>query len=347
MKLDWTTTGLTLREPLRISRAAMSERDAVTVRLSHNGIAGYGEVVTSPRLGLTVERIGYGLAEAAAWLGESDDPASLLSRLPELRARLHAALPVACAVDGAVHDLAATTAGLALDEFLGAPHWDAVPTAYTIGLVTRDAATAAATRLTAAGFTTLKLKLGAPDPADDIARVRAVRAAAPRARLLLDPNGAWDAPTAVAMLSKLAEFDIAAVEQPTAPGRLDELAAVADAVAIPVIADEDAGTIEDLRALPDAVAGINIKLAECGGLNAALTMIDEATRTGRDIMLGCQASTSLSIAAAAHLTGFARWVDLDGHLLIADDPWQGLRGEAGVLHRPGGTGLGVRRAGED
>ncbi|MBL1079464.1 peptide epimerase [Nocardia sp. 2] len=343
MKLDWTSTRLTLQEPLRISRATLVEREAVWVRLTHAGRTGYGEVVTSPRLGLTVERIEADLTEAAHWLAGSAEPEQLRIRLPALRARLSEALPVACAVDVAVHDWLASSANLTLDEYLGAPQWDSVPTAYTIGVVEPSAAVTAATRLVAAGFTTLKLKLGTPDPVDDLARVRAVRAAAPHVRLLLDPNGAWDARTAIAVLSRLLEFEIAAVEQPTPPGRLDELAAVADSVPVPIIADEDAATVDALRRLPTSIAGINIKLAECGGLDAALAMIDWANRSQRAVMLGCQASTSLSIAAAAHLTGYARWVDLDGHLLITDDPWSGLTGSDGLLRRPPGLGLGVRR----
>src|SRR5690606_7431208 len=115
----------------------------------------------------------------------------------------------------------------------------------------------------------------------------------------------------------------------------------ATAVTVPVVADEDAASVEDLAALPAAVAGINIKLAECGGLHAAATMIGWARHAGVGVMLGCQASTSLGIAPAAHLSGTARWVDLDGHLLIADDPWLGLAGARGVLRRPAGAGIGL------
>ncbi|MEU1431700.1 enolase C-terminal domain-like protein [Nocardia sp. NPDC005746] len=346
MRLDSRVSRLRLAEPLRISRAAMSERDAVWVRLSHNGIHGSGEVVTSPRLGLDVPAIERALAVAVEWMGDDPHPGRLSKRLPELRIRLRNALPVAAAVDSAVHDWLAVAAGVPLCELLGMPAWDRVPTAYTIGIVPAPDAGRTAARLVRAGFTTIKVKLGAADPADDIARVAAIRAAAPAAALLLDPNGAWDTDTAVAVLGRLAEFGIAAVEQPVPAGAPDELALVAKSVPIPVIADEDAGTRADLDALPGGIGGINIKLAECGGLDAALSMIDWAGRRGVAVMLGCQASTSLSIAAAAHLSGAARWVDLDGHLLITGDPWQGLGGADGLLLRPAGPGLGVQPGGE-
>ncbi|WP_216907560.1 enolase C-terminal domain-like protein [Nocardia noduli] len=341
MRLDWHSIRIDLKEPLRISRATMSTRDAVWVTVSEGDIRGRGEVVTSPRLGITLETIDHALRRAAQWLAAERDPRHLRVRLPELRAELRDALPVVAAVDAAVHEFLAIRAGQPLDAYLGMPHWDSVPTAYTLGIVPVDIAARHARDLVSAGFTVLKLKLGSADPAEDTARVRAVRAAAPNARLLLDPNGAWDVETAVTVLCDLADAGISAVEQPVPAGRLDALDAVASAVPMPVIADEDAGTVEQLAALPALVAGINIKLAECGGLHAAAAMIDWARTARVDVMLGCQASTSLSIAPAAHLSGAARWVDLDGHLLIADDPWRGLSGSDGVLRRPPGLGLGI------
>ncbi|MGW2661604.1 enolase C-terminal domain-like protein [Nocardia tengchongensis] len=345
MRLEYRVSRLTLAEPLRISRAAMTERDAVWVTLSHNGIHGHGEVVTSPRLGLDVAAIERALAVAVAWIGEEAHPGRLPKRLPELRMRLRNALPVAAAVDSAVHDWIAVTAGIPLCELLGMPIWDRVPTACTIGIMPSPEASGAAARLVRAGFATIKVKLGAADPDEDIARVAAIRSAAPAAALLLDPNGAWDADTAIALLGRLAEFGIEAVEQPVPAGNPEELAAVVKSVPIPIIADEDAGARADLDALPGGIGGINIKLAECGGLDAALSMIEWARRSGVAVMLGCQASTSLSIAAAAHLSGAARWVDLDGHLLITGDPWHGLGGSDGLLLRPADPGLGVRLGG--
>ncbi len=343
MRLEWTTTRIELTEPLRISRATMAERDAVCVTLSHDGVSGRGEVVTSPRLGITGATIGRALAGTAEWVARASDPDALRAALPVLRRRLADALPVAAAVDIAVHDHLAIRDGQPLCSYLGMPPWDSVPTAYTLGIGPPLATARSAARLITAGFSVLKLKLGERDPAADIARVRAVRAAAPTATLILDPNGAWDTGTAVRILTELADLEIAAVEQPVPAGRPEQLDAVARAVPMPVIADEDAGSVEQLAALPPTVAGINIKLAECGGLDAAALMIDWARRSGVDVMLGCQVSTSLGIAPAAHLSGAARWVDLDGHLLIAADPWCGLGDFDGRLRRPAGPGLGIRR----
>ncbi|MGI5216859.1 mandelate racemase/muconate lactonizing enzyme family protein [Nocardia sp. CA-290969] len=341
MTVTWTATTLELARPLHISRATMTGRVAVWVAVSAGDHIGHGEVVGSPRLGLDRAAIDTALRAIGDRIAGCADPGEIRALLPRLRAEFP--LPVVAAVDSAVHDVLARLAGLPLAEYLDLPRWDAVPTAYTIGLMPLGEAVSTARRLTGAGFTVLKVKAGAPDPAEDIARVRAIRAAAPEAELLLDPNGAWDADTAVTVLDALAGARIAAVEQPVAAGDLRGLAAVARRIPIPVLADEDAATIADLDRLPAGLGGVNIKLAECGGIDAARTMLDRAQARGLAVLLGCQAASSLGIAPAVQLAGAARWVDLDGHLLLAHDPWTGLGGSDGILRRPAGPGLGVRR----
>ncbi|TQM79787.1 L-alanine-DL-glutamate epimerase-like enolase superfamily enzyme [Saccharothrix saharensis] len=330
MKLDWTVYGLHLRSPLRISRSVMARRDAVRVVLEADGVRGHGEVVTSQYYGLDVERITGLLHDLAPVVASCADPGELRALLPELPPG------VLAAVDAALHDLEALRAGVPVHAALGIPQWTDVPTAYTIGIGSvRDAATEAAA-LAARGFRVLKVKVGAED---DVARVEAVRAAAPDARLVLDPNGGWTAERAVRVVDRLTGVD--ALEQPIPPGRWDELAWLRERCPVPLIADEDAATVADVRALADLVDGVNVKLAKCGGLTAAREVVDVARACGLDVMLGCLVASSLGIAPAVHLTGHARWVDLDGHLLLADDPWTGIGGEDGTLRLTGVPGLGV------
>ncbi|WP_037710582.1 enolase C-terminal domain-like protein, partial [Streptomyces griseus] len=218
----------------------------------------------------------------------------------------------------------------------------ATPTARTLGIAPPARAAAEATRLAAAGFTVLKVKAGSPDPADDLARVAAVRDAAPGAELLLDPNGAWTEALSHSLLPRFAALGVTAVEQPVPPGRPDALARVAAASPVPVIADEDAVTVEDALALAGRVHGVNVKLAKCGGVRAALRVHAALRGSGTDLMLGCLTASSLGLAPAVHLADRARWTDLDGHLLLADDPWTGIGGTDGTVRPADRPGLGVR-----
>lgn len=344
--LDWTSYPLTLRTPLRISRSTMDSRDAVAVRLSYAGRSGYGEVVTSTYFGLDIARIDAVLRNLADRVSGRQDPYALRADLPALAGELPggSAPGVLAAVDAALLDLTGRLAGVPAYRLVGQVCWAPAPTAYTIGLVPPSQAAASARKLAADGFQILKLKAGASGVDDDVARVAAVRMAVPGMRLLLDPNGAWTPAQAVRVLDALAPFRLEAVEQPIPPGTPDDLAWVSARAGVPVIADEDAATVSDVHALAGAVAGVNVKLAKCGGVREALRVVAAATEHGMDVMLGCLVASSLGIAPAVHLTGLARWVDLDGHLLLADDPWTGIGGHDGVLRLAGAPGLGVRRA---
>ncbi|OPC78370.1 dipeptide epimerase [Embleya scabrispora] len=344
MRLTWQTTRLELAEPLRISRSVMAGRDAVWVRVEHEGTHGWGEALGSTRLGLAADDIGAALARVARpWLGRFGEPESA-SR--ELAGTGPSGLPlgVRAALDAALLDLVGKRAGRPVHRLLGAERAPVAVTARTIGLGGIEHAAHAATRWAGLGFTVLKVKAGAPDPAHDLARVAAVRDAVPDARLLLDPNGAWSEARTLELLPRFALLGVEAVEQPIAAGRPDVLARIARHAPIPVIADEDAVTREDVLRLAGRIPGVNLKLAECGGPRAASRLVEELRGSGTEIMFGCLTGSSLGIAPAVHLVDRARWVDLDGHLLLAHDPWTGVGGTDGTVRAAAHTpGLGVRR----
>ncbi|WP_457032172.1 mandelate racemase/muconate lactonizing enzyme family protein [Kitasatospora sp. P5_F3] len=341
MKLDLRVVELHLTEPLRISRSTMSARDSVELAVRHGGLSGYGEVVASTYLGLPTERI---LRHSRALnLVRYPDPETALIELQRLEAPFKELPPgVLAGVEAALLDLVGKRAGAPVHQLLGLLGTPAAATARTIAIVDPVRAAAQAARLAVSGFRVLKVKAGSPDPEDDLARVRAVQIGAPEAELLLDPNGAWTVAQSLALIPRFAELGVTAVEQPTAPGHPEWLAEVAQRSELPVIADEDAVSLDDAERLAGRVQGINIKLAKCGGVSAALRICAALHGSGTEVMLGCLTASSLGIAPAVHLVDRARWVDLDGHLLLRYDPWCGIGGTDGVVRAADRAGLGVR-----
>lgn len=350
MKATLRTVRLTLAEPLRISRSTMSARDAVWLTVEHEGLTGHGEAVTSVYYGLNTTVLERQLYEAGLALGRFGDLESALRDRPA-GDRPPA---VTAAVEAALLDLCGKRSGVPVHRLLDAKSAQTVPsgpsgpstpsarTARTIGIVPAERAAAQARSLADSGFTVIKVKAGAPDPEDDLARIRAIASAAPRARLLLDPNGAWTSAQALQLLPRYAELGVEAVEQPVAPGDPEALARLAECSPLPLIADEDAVTYEDVRRLAGRVHGVNVKLAKCGGPYAALRIAELIEGSGTELMLGCLTASTLGLAPAVHLADRARWADLDGHLLLADDPWTGIGGADGVVRASDLPGLGVR-----
>lgn len=336
VKARLRTVRLELAEPLRISRSTMTARDAVWLSIEHEGVRGYGEAVTSVYYGLDADTLVRLLGGVE--LSRFADPESALEALPS------GDLPPAATatVESALLDLVGKRAGVPVHRLLGAAAPPVTETARTIGITSPMHAAAQARRLTADGFQVIKVKAGTPDPEDDVERVRVIRDAAPRARLLLDPNGAWTAQQADALLPRFADLGVEAVEQPLAPGDPEALAALAARSPLPVIADEDAVSLEDVRRLAGRVHGVNVKLAKCGGVQTALRIAELIDGSGTDLMLGCLTASTLGLAPAVHLADRARWADLDGHLLLAHDPWTGIGGADGVVHTSDLPGLGVQ-----
>ncbi|GAA3052845.1 dipeptide epimerase [Kitasatospora albolonga] len=343
MKLDIRVVQLTLTEPLRISRSVMAARDAVELALRHGGLSGYGEVVASEYLKLPTDRIRREVQDLD--LARYPDPETALVELQRGDAPFKELAPgVLAGVESALLDLVGKRAGAPVHQLLGTLRPPIAATARTIGITDPVRAAAEAARLAVAGFRVVKVKAGSPDPAEDLARVAAVRIGAPEAELLLDPNGAWTVRTSLDLIPRFAELGVTAVEQPTAPGHPEWLAEVAAASPLPVIADEDAATEEEAERLAGRVQGVNVKLAKCGGVSAALRICAALHGSGTEVMLGCLTASSLGIAPAVHLVDRARWVDLDGHLLLRHDPWRGIGGTDGVVRAADRAGLGVHPA---
>ncbi len=287
--------------------------------VAHGGHTGRGECVPYPRYGESPE------ATLAAVLSMQEP----LRRGLDRRA-LQAAMPPGAArnaLDCALLDLEAKTGGRRAWNLLGRPAPRACTTAYTISFGSAEAMAAATAK--AAHRPLLKIKLGGDG---DSARIIAVRRAAPESELIVDANEAWTAHNLEQNLAECAEVGVTLVEQPLPAGRDDALARIRRPLA--VCADEsvhDRASLDGLRERYDAV---NIKLDKTGGLTEALAMADAAHALGFQIMIGCMVATSLSMAPAMVLTPQARFVDLDGPLLLARDRDGGLRYDDSLVYPP-------------
>ncbi|WP_426419317.1 N-acetyl-D-Glu racemase DgcA [Bradyrhizobium genosp. A] len=302
-----------------ISRGAKTEAVTVMAEVSQNGLTGRGECVPYPRYGETPE------ATLAAIEAMQAAVAGGLTRQA-----LQAAMPPGAArnaLDCALIDLEAKAAGLRAWNLLGRPEPVERTTAYTISLGTPEAMAAATAR--AAHRPLLKIKLGGDG---DGLRIAAVRQAAPESELIVDANEAWTEANLEQNLAACAAVGVTLVEQPLPAGRDDALARIKRPLA--VCADEsvhDRNSLAPLRTRYDAV---NIKLDKTGGLTEALAMADAARALGFEIMIGCMVATSLSMAPAMLVTPQARFVDLDGPLLLARDRDHGLRYDDSLIYPP-------------
>jgi L-alanine-DL-glutamate epimerase-like enolase superfamily enzyme len=302
-----------------ISRGAKTEAVTVVAEVTQSGLTGRGECVPYPRYGETPEA-------TLAMLQAMQEP---LRRGLDRRALQAAMAPGAArnALDCALLDLEAKTSGQRVWNLLGRPSPRPCITAYTISLGSPEAMAAATAK--AAHRPLLKIKLGGDG---DSVRIAAVRNAAPDSELIVDANEAWTADSLEQNLAACAEAGVTLVEQPLPAGQDEMLARIPRPLA--VCADEsvhDRASLEGLRARYDAV---NIKLDKTGGLTEALVMADAAHALGFQIMIGCMVATSLAMAPAMLLTQQARFVDLDGPLLLARDRDCGLRYDGSLVYPP-------------
>jgi L-alanine-DL-glutamate epimerase-like enolase superfamily enzyme len=324
---------LELAETFRISRETRDTVDVVEVEIGHGDLVGRGEATPVAHYGESPESAVAWFSEAGPLLG--DDPWALddiHARLPpgELAAR--------AAVDAALHDLCAQHAGVPLYRLLGLRR-SGPPTSWTVWLGDPDEmarrAEAASSR-----FRRLKLKLGGRDGLD-LARVEAVREATPLP-LQVDVNEYWTLDEALELVVRLADLGVEYCEQPLPAGDPGG-AELRAASPIPIYVDEDCHTLADVAACAERAHGINIKLAKSGGVREAVRMAAAARALGLGVMLGCMVESGLGIAPAAHIASLCDHVDLDGNLLLREDPWPGIRLVDGVQVPSGRPGLGVTR----
>lgn len=343
MQLTWSSEVLRLRSPFRIARSTTVSKEAIVVRLEHNGVTGYGEAVASIYYHQSRTAIEETLTSIQQRLDQLADPFDLLAALDRLITAYPTQPAALAALDAAVHDWIGCSLGLPVHRFLGIDPHVRLITAFTLGITAPAAIEQDAAAAVAAGQPIIKLKVGLPTLAEEVALLEALRRGAPDVTLYLDANGGWTSEQANERIAVLAAYRPTLIEQPIAPGQLDALAHLSDRSPVPLFADEDALGVSSIPRLWNVVSGVNIKLPKCGGIRPALAMIHAARSGGLQVMLGCMVASSLGLAPAVQLAPLADHLDLDGHLLLAHDPWMGLSGAHGQLRLTDLSGLGVSR----
>ena len=326
---------LELKHAWTISRNTSNFKDNVFVTLEKDGILGFGEAAHNVRYGesraSTIDTI-----KMAIPLLETCNPFDFVATNDSIRQLCEGQTAAKCAIDMALMDWVTKSLNIPLFKYLGLNPQKTPQTSFSIGI---DNVELIKQKVQEAGqYPLLKIKLGSENDEQILAAVRSVT----NKTLRVDANEAWkDVAIAREKIDWLAENNVEFVEQPMPVHMYAETAKLREKSPLPLFADEAFLSSTDIPKLVGVYDGINIKLDKAGGIQEALKMIHLAHALGLKIMLGCMVSSSLSITAAAHLSPLVDYADLDGNLLIKNDPFQGVNVRDGWLKLPQGNGLGV------
>ncbi|EMA01006.1 L-alanine-DL-glutamate epimerase [Haloarcula vallismortis] len=332
---------LPLSNPFGISRETSETSETVVVELTREETTGIGAVTPSAYYNESAASVAETLPSLCEVVDRIGDPHAQQRIEQELDEQAPDQPAARMALSIAVHDLAARQLNLPLYRRWGLDPDAVPPTTYTVGIDSPERMAEKASGAAASGFGHLKVKLGTDD---DRARLDAVRDAVPDAEIRVDANAAWTVQEAIDKADWLADAGVTMLEQPVEADDIDGLRRVTDATGIPVAADESCVTASDVPRVADACDIVNAKLVKCGGLRPAMRLLNAATAHDLDLMLGCMVESNASIAAAAHLAPLVDYVDLDGALLLASDPYSGVPLEGDVFDLTGmSAGTGTRR----
>ncbi len=305
-----------LRHTFTISRGSRDVAEVLQVTVTENGFSGHAECVPYARYGESLDSVRAQLDAVAEKVASGSTRDALQADMPSGAARN--------AMDCALWDLDAKQQGRRVHALAGLPKLTNLTTAYTIGIA--DRATMKTLAASHADRPILKIKLGTPS---DLELLRAVRQGAPKARLIIDANEAWTRDDYLALLPSLEGLAVELIEQPF---HADKDAALSDLPRpIAVCADESCHDRQSLRQLGGRYDMINIKLDKTGGLTEALALKHEAQAQGLDIMVGCMVGSSLAMAPAQLVAQGAKFVDLDGPLLLAEDCQHAIAFDGSVM----------------
>jgi L-alanine-DL-glutamate epimerase-like enolase superfamily enzyme len=318
-----------LKQTFRISHGATDEKEIVLVNID----GGIGEASPVNYYGESVATIGDFIDKAAAVIG--DDPFRLEQMCDRLNHLAAYNFSAKAAIDIALHDLVGKRLGIPVHKLLGIAPRDDIATSYTISINDPDSVKKQVRDNP--GYKVYKVKVGVPNDIEMVAAVRDSTDAAIR----VDANGGWSLKEAMQKIKLLQKYDVEFVEQPLHWKDFEGFKILRQKSILPIFADEGVMRAEDIAQYYGLVDGINIKLMKSGGIREAFKMISVARALQMKIMIGCMVETSVGISAAAQLAPLVDYVDLDGNLLIADDPFEGIRAVDGYLKYNDKPGIGV------
>ena len=331
MKLHWKPITLDLKTTFRVAHGASDQRHNVLVYLDD----GVGEAAAVPYYGETQEGI-IEYLESVPDLGDDPfDMDAVLSRRPS------GSRAARSAIDQALHDLWGKKLGQPLYKLFGLNPTNLPLTPFTIGM---DEPEVMAEQATTSNYPVIKIKLGSENDEEIVSAIRK----ATSAKLRVDANAGWSRQQALEIIPRLVKYDLEFIEQPLAVEDVEGYFWLKEKLRalklnIPIFADETAKTSHDIAKLAGAVDGVVVKTMKSEGIREALRMIHTARAHDMQIMLSCFIESSVGVTAAAHLAPLCDYADLDGPLLIKNDPYRGLKYDGAKMTLPDGPGLGVQR----
>ncbi len=337
-QLETKVVRLNLRHTWTTTMSSSAYRDTLHVKLTRDGVTGVGE--GAPIVRYHEDAVGgQKVVESLREFLVSADPFQFSKVMDEVNRRVKGEYAAKAAIDLALMDWVGQKLNVPLYKYFGLDAGDAPVTTFSIGIDTPEITKQKVRE--AEEFPVLKVKVGLATDEPTIEAVRSVT----KKPLRVDANEGWkDKEEAVRKINWLESQGVEFIEQPLPAEMLEETRWVRSRVHIPIFADEACLSVAAIPKLADAYDGVNVKLDKCGGIQQALRMIQIAKSLGMKTMLGCMVSSSVSVTAAAHLSPMVDYADLDGNLLIANDPYAGVKVEKGRLVLPNLPGLGLRPA---
>ncbi len=329
-----------------ISRGSKNTASTVLLEIEHKGLIGYGEAVFSRFYGESIETIleFYTQINRHNILADLDifniqNYERIINDFDTSYFPNQSNQAAKAGLDIALYDLRAKKLEMPLFQYLGLDPKQAPKTSYTIGIADLETIKHKILQAQMRGYDILKIKLGCPD---DLAIIKLAREIYPEATIRVDANAAWDLDSAINILQELEKYNIEFVEEPLRlDSKAEDYAKLYQASPLPLMADESCHTLKDIAKCSQYFHSINIKHTKSGGLTETIRMIHAARALDLKIMLGCFTETSRSISAFAHLSPLVDYADLDGSLLLRNDPYNSILFDKNQIRLNNNHGLGL------